>query len=471
MGFQKQIRAHGGTGFPPDLNLVEACHRGICMKCGGQWDALHTHVWKYYPGLSMADGIRAYREEFRIPPDISLDSDNHRQTLRQAQLARMRGPDGKKIRADLAQKASGPHPDRYGKTGTKPSGKAILNWPIAKSFVRGKGDAQTAKDVGAANHKLVQRRATSLGLAFSTAFLCDHGEPLRSRTLFDLRRAVGFEANEFDRYAGLDEGRSQATRPADSIMKPDQARKAIEWRDALIESLLATEVLSVGGIKIGKDRVLRTLLPGLWDVNRFLVMTMTELRKRVCENPVLPLAELGEWICQQAAIEKHASPTDQRWRRTLRYFATERGEQFLQNNLDRLRGTQDDGELVRSIIGYGASPVIVQNALRERTEVIQPLEVRMLIKDFAPRFAEEKKTIGPPGGLRDETKERILLAAAVSVRGRTQRKMAKYLYPDKPASSESNCYRFHSDHRAEITSQKNKLNHSEAERLVNQALG
>jgi hypothetical protein len=468
--FQKQIRAHGGTGFPPDLDPIEACHKGICLKCGGQWDALHTHAWKHYAGLSMADGIRAYREEFKIPEDISLDSDKHRETLRQAQLARMRGPNGKKIRADLAEKASGQHPEKYGKTGTKPSGKAIWNWPIAKSLARGKGDVQTAKQVGAANHKLVQRRAASLGLAFSTAFLCDHGEPFRYRSLYDLRRAVGCEADEFEKYAGLDERRSQATRPADSIVNPDEARKVIAWRDALIESLLAAKVLSLGGIKIGTDRVLKTLLPQLLETNRFLMLTIADLRKKVRDNPALTVAELGEWICHQAAIEKSSSATDERWRRTLRYLATERGEQFLQNNLDRLRGPEDDGEIVRSMIGYGASPVIIQNALRERTVVIEPTDMRALIHKYAQSSAEPKKKIGAPEGFRSDTARRIELAAAFSLCGWSQRKMAKYLYPDKPASSESNCYRFHSDYRTEVTSKKAKLKHSEAERLVNQAL-
>lgn len=121
--FQDQIRAHGGTGFPPDIDPLEACHKGMCMKCSGRWGPLHLHVHVHYPGLSMADGIRAYREEFRISDGVPLASDQHRETLRQAQLARIGGPNGKQIRAHLAQKASGPHPEKYGKTGIKPSGK------------------------------------------------------------------------------------------------------------------------------------------------------------------------------------------------------------------------------------------------------------------------------------------------------------------------------------------------------------
>jgi hypothetical protein len=225
-------------------------------------------------------------------------------------------------------------------------------------------------------------------------------------------------------------------------------------------------VLSLGGIKIGTDRVLKTLLPQLLETNRFLMLTMVDLRKKVRENPALTVDELGEWICQQAAIETGASATDERWRRTLRYLATERGERVLQENLDRLRGPAEDSEIVRSMIGYGASPVTVQNALRERTVAIVPGDMRALIHRYAPASAAEPKNKGgAPEGLRSDTEQRIELAAAFSMRGWSKSKMAKHLYPDMPASAYSNTKVFFNRNGNRIKARVSKMTPAEAEAI------
>src|SRR5260370_5193226 len=115
---------------------------------------------------------------------------------------------------------TGPHPYLYGITGKNPFGKVIPSWEIAKRLTQGEGVVETARELGAPNHKLIQRRGAAMGLAYKTAFLCDGGEPFHYGDLFHLRKASGFEVEDFDKFAGLGKRRSGTTRRADVILNP-----------------------------------------------------------------------------------------------------------------------------------------------------------------------------------------------------------------------------------------------------------
>jgi hypothetical protein len=472
---QKRIKAHGGTGLPSDRDPVEACRLGECMKCSGTWGPLYLHIRDHYPiGLSQEQVERRYRSECDIPDvdakgnAVHLAADWHRQRLSQGQSKHMHGPGGERARAHIAQTLSRPRPDLYGKTGRNPSGKAISSWEIAKRLTQGKGLVETMDELGAPNHKLIQRRASALGLAFGTAFLCDQGEPYRYGALSHLRKAAGFETEDFDKYVGLSVGRSGAQKP-DVILNPKEARKVIDWRDEVVTALLAARALHVAGKDYRKDDVLRTFLPALSDLNDALVRTMPEIRTAAREHPARGMTGLGEAVAWDAAREESAKSTDYRWRRTLRYLW--QAERWIAKNLDRLRAYEDDGPLVRSLIGwrYGATQQTVQNALRERTEGIPPLEVRLLILTYAPSFAETKKKSGAPTGVRTKTKEQIELAAAFDLMGWTRKDMAPFLFPDTPRSAESNTYRVFSEHSRKINVAKKKLTPARAKERVEQA--
>jgi hypothetical protein len=442
-------------------------------------------VWKHFEkqmrgqGIDkkrlIAECIGAFRQEFKY--DGPLDSDRHRETLRQAQLARMQGKNGEQLRANLAKKSSGPRPERYGKTGLNPSGWNPSNWEISKCLTLGMDQADTAKKLGGKdNHKLIGRRAASMDLARDASFLCDCGDFFLNRSLFGLRELSGFAVSDFDKIVGLSEGRSQASRPGDSIANPEDARLAIEWRNGVIRELLNVSAESHCGLRLGEkvysqERVLKIFLPELAGLNGALVLTIGKIRQEAHEHPEWAVDQLGELcICRHAAIEQSANSQDTRWRKSLRYLATQ--EKFLKGNLTRLRGTEGDGELVREMIGYGAHHYTVQNALRDNTDLIPPLEIRMLIKEFAPKFAKPKpKQGGAPTGLRDDTIERIRRMAGLEMAHPrwTQERMAPFVFWDTPASCQSNIRPFSSTYRPQIDALKQKLTKSEIQEIVRDA--
>jgi hypothetical protein len=354
------------------------------------------HIPDHYPGLTSEHALQQYREEFHIPDDVTLAADWHREKLSQGQSRRMQGPSGEQVRAEIGRTLSRPRPDLYGKTGRNPSGKSLSSWPIAKRLTQGRGLVETMDELGAPNHKLIQRRGAAMGLAFDTAFLCDQGEPFRYASLSHLRKAAGFEAEDFDKYVGLSVGRSGAQK-ADVILNPKGASRAVKWRDDVVTALLAVPPLHVAGKDYRKDEILHTFLPALQELNSALVLTMPEMRKAASEHPEWDVDQLCEEICFAAQREQSAGSTDSRWRKTLRYLW--QAEEWILKNLDRLRGPGDDGPLVREMIGsrYGTTQQMVQNALRERTGTIAPMEVRMLILKYAPESAEPpKKDPGRP---------------------------------------------------------------------------
>ncbi len=465
---QKVIAAHGGTGQRSNLDRLEACRLGVCMICSGKWGPLFRHIPKHYPKLSAEAALRAFRTEFNIPDDAPLVAEWHRELLSRGRTARMQGPDGEQIKANLAEKSPRPHPERYGETGVNSSENPLSNWAVAKYRVRGIDLVDTAKKLGESNHKRVQRRSASMGLSFGAAFICDQCDPLRHRNLCDLRRIVGFDAANFERYVGLEEGRSNATRPADTIVNPADAVLVVAWRDHLLKTLLAKGSLALA-IKIGRDRVLKTLLPEIAETNRFLLRTIGEIRAAMRESSEWGVDSLGEFVCRQAAIEESVQSSDNRWRKTLRYLASDRLEEWLTNNLVRLRSPGHDGEIVRAMIGYGASSVIVRNALRYRTSVIEPADVRSLIHKYAPAFAGPRKPSGgTPVELRPKTRERVQIAAAFSRCGWSVRKTAPFLSPGQPESAVDNAYVFYSRYRTKIESAKAAMLQEQAEAIVQQ---
>jgi hypothetical protein len=465
---QKVIAAHGGTGQRSNLDRLEACRLGVCMICSGKWGPLFRHIPKHYPKLSAEAALREFRTEFNIPDDVPLVADWHRELLSRGHTARMQGPHGELTKANLAEKSSHPNPEGSGKTGVNPSENPLSNWAVAKYLVRGIGQVDTAKKLGESNHYRVQRRSASMSLSFGAAFICDQCDPFRHRNLCGLRRIVGLDAANFERYVGLEEGRSNATRPADAIVNPSDAVLVVAWRDHLLKTLLAKGSLALG-IKIGRGRVLKTLLPEIAETNRFLLLTIGEIRAAMREPSESGVDNLGEFVCGQAAIEESVQSSDNRWRKTLRYLASDRLEEWLKNNLVRLRGSELDGEIVRAMIGYGASSVIVRNALRYRTSVIEPADVRSLIHKYAPAFAEPRKPSGgTPVGLCPETRERVQIAAAFSRCGWSIRKSAPFLSPGQPEGAVDNAYVFYSRYRTEIESAKAAMLQKQAEAIVQQ---
>ena len=344
----KSLKRHGATGVTPDMYPIEACRHGICMKCGGMWGPLYLHIPSHYPNVPSKDAREKYRRDFRIPDDVSLTADWHRRRLADGRLKFMRGPAGENARLRIAESLSRPRPDLYGKTGRHPSGKAIPTWEIVKRLTKGDSLVQVAKNVGAGNHKLIQRRAAAVGLAFGTALMCDHGEPFRNRSLAYMRKVTGFEVTDFVKFVGLRSARSLA-RSGESILNPQEARMAIEWRDGILRALLGVRSLHVAGKDYRKDDLLRRMLPTLPEVNSFMGRTIGDLRKDCREHPEWTVNELCEAVCIEAQREQSISRVDNRWRNTLRYLW--QIESFLNANLDRLRSSEADGVILREMIG------------------------------------------------------------------------------------------------------------------------
>ena len=490
--FQKQIKAHGGDGRPPNLKTTEekvaACERGVCLKCGGQWDALHTHVWKHYEkelreqGVEdkrrmMAEGIRAYQTEHEIPPGVPLASDDHRKRLSEGQSKGMQGPDGERRKAQIAETLSRPRPDLRGKTGPNPSGVAFDNWPMVKLLSQGYTAEVTAKNLGLKGKNrahTVNKRAQGLGLrGFGTEFLLDHGKPFSNGRLFDLRGVSGFECLDFDRCAGLSEGRSRGTRPRDSLALPDDARLAVEWRDGVLRELMdaansGERILRLGDKHFPVDQVLKTFLPELAELNNALVLTMPRIRQAARKNPEWTAAQLCEEICSFAQIEQSVEADDTRWRVTLRYLW--QAEDWIigpadspGTNFERLRASevQNDGQFAREMMGsrYGASQWTVQNALKPSTGRIEPSNIQALILRFAPKFARAKPKLGRDKGQHPDTIERIRRAAGLEMAHPrwTQERMAPFVFWDTPKSCQANIRPFLSTYRKDIELKKQTL--------------
>jgi hypothetical protein len=109
---------------------------------------------------------------------------------------------------------------------------------------------------------------------------------------------------------------------------------------------------------------------------------------------VLYRRQCNKQVSLGAAREESAKATDQRWRKTLRYLW--QVEEWIAKHMNRLRGPEDDGPLVREMIGarWGTTQQTVQNALRDRTELLDPRDVHSLILTYVPEFAKPKKGKG-----------------------------------------------------------------------------
>jgi hypothetical protein len=470
--FADQIRKHGGSGFRPDVPIddseavIQATHGGLCLLCGGRWGPLHLHIPRHYPDLGKDEARKAYRAQFKIPDAVPLSATWYLEARDRGRSEFLADKERSgEYRQGAAQKSAGPKPHLYSKTGVDPSGWDPSNWEIAKRLCSGIGQAETAKHLGGgSNHKLVGRRAEPMDLALGASFVCDCGQPLTNGQLFELREISGFEVADFDRYVGLAEGRSSATRPTDSLVNPEDAQAVIAWRDSVISELRRVSASEHLGLKLhgtrvySQERVLKTLLPSLGALNTALIGTMGKIRETLRANLDWSVGELGRWIGKEAAIE-HSFSQDTRWRLTLRYLA--RREEFPTENLPRLRApNENDGELAREAIGHGANHYTVQNALRQDTEIIPKFELRLLIERFAPKLARPKPSPGgAPPGPREMTSLRNEMAAISELLGNRQKEVAEdFLFGGKTAEDRMNkTFDYFSHHRPEIDSLKTEL--------------
>ena len=176
---------------------------------------------------------------------------------------------------------------------------------------------------------------------------------------------------------------------ADSIVSPGDARKVIEWRERAVTLMNASALY--GARKYGKDSVLKTFLPTLPEISHFLVLTIAGIRQAARAHPEWGIDELCEFVCTQAQIEQSAQAHDDRWRKTLRYLYDV--QEWIAKNLDRLRGSDADGLLVHEMIGsrYSATGQSVEDALRERTELIDPRDMYRLLARHAQPLMEPRR--------------------------------------------------------------------------------
>src|SRR5262249_10277045 len=142
--------------------------------------------------------------------------------------------------------------------------------------------------------------------------------------------------------------------------------------------------------------------------------------------------DVCEFICNQAQLESKCNPRSHIWRKTLRYLWEI--EPFIENNLDRLRGSEHDGPLVPAIIGlrYGPTPQTIQNSLRARTSTIPPDELSVLLLQcvhFEPRAARGRKP-----GRSKSTDARITVAADLRSQGRKLYSMKSDIFPEQSSA-------------------------------------
>ncbi len=390
----------GATGLPSKLPPLEAIRAGECPMCSFPTNALHKHLVVHFPGMSYTEARKAFLVKLDLPEDTDLTSDAKREIQRAAQLKRMNGPEAEKIRKSLAEKARG----------NSSHLADVRNWPIVREVTRGRTAEQAWKKIDLGD-KLTPHsvgvRARDMGYSYATPARSDQSEPYTYERLFRLRRTTAFEVSDFDRCVGLDEWRSGATVPGERIMDPEEAGAAIAWRDRVLTALLNVEpTLKFAGKEYRKDDLLLTFVPEIVGTYNALIRSIGEVRDELRKSSEWTLEDFCEALCRAAAREQSIEGNqDDSRRKTLRYLAEEKSEEWLAANYARLRGGERDGPLVRELIGsrYGVTGATVQNALRSRTDVIAPIEVRMLIKEYAPGFATAKKTPGPK--LKPESKK------------------------------------------------------------------
>jgi hypothetical protein len=285
-------------------------------------------------------------------------------------------PAGQEQARQFREKYSGvARPDLRGRTGPKRVSPPVASWEIARRVSSGIGQVEAAKQIGMERSTL-RKRAQSLGLGFRAASLCDFGQPFRNGDLVRLRDLCGFTKENFEKHVGL--AKFQALAHGDNrLVHPKVARKVLTWRDRVLSQVMTAREQK----QFRRERVLRTLLPKLPELNHALLQSLRELRAEL-QNPdrsSWTVADLCEKVCDNAQAEAKKNTSDY-WRVTLRYLW--QAELFLQQNIGRLRDTSEQlSTLIYGMMGapFQASAVAIQNALRSRTSVIPAAEMSGIV--------------------------------------------------------------------------------------------
>jgi transcriptional regulator with XRE-family HTH domain len=376
-----------------------------------------------------------------------------------------KSPRGQKLIARYEREYTGrSQPKNLGRTGPRRRDRSqspiVSDWELAQYVGRGKAVPGMKSNTQSA-------RAVSLGIDYGTETFCDQGNPFSDSDLHNLRKRCRFTGERFEKIIGVPTDGGER----DGLRIVEHAEKVIEWRDVTLRNLLGKTSPSYK-----QDRVLKTLLPNLADLDALLRECFAEIQKAM---PEFTVSGVGDFVAEQAKSAARKSAHAGLWGEMLRYLvelaANEKARTFLDKNLASLPRRKDVADFVRELLAarYGASLWIVRRALLRSTAAIPPGEMCGVILSYAepiapPAILKSKALPGRPKGKQQaETLERIGDAAALVFLRYSQPEMIPLLYPKQhvPEAGRKTVNKLLIRNKAAIAREVEAMTHERAERI------
>lgn len=366
----------------------------------------------------------------------------------------------------LLQKLRTARPDmRLGRAhrGEKPTRR----WNVAKLLVAGKSPGEIGNSIGRSIAR-VKRIGRKLGLSSRPARY-DLGVRLTRAQLAILQKATGLDGPSFASRFGVPQWltHGKAVR-AKQRLSPDHALAIITARDKIISDVYRLAQNKGRGRYTGSSpRVLNSLVPHFPQAIATVRHLLAERKVRSCED-------WQNWICEQAATHHDGSIS-------VLPLAIELSP-WIEQRLGKLDKRRDLWRLAVEILALRFS--VSSSVASEKSRSLPPSEMERLILRLdrdqratqpgsaaAPAKETQKRNRGrQEGSTSEDTKGRLNLIAALEKLGRPLRSNSSVIYPDAPASAETNTYSLASRNRKAIDSLKEKLTPSEAEALLREAV-
>lgn len=379
----------------------------VCRLCGWKGRSVANHVRAKHPEMPLDE----YRRSFHYNEKTALCSEITSKKI--SKNLKDRGPLSAKHRKRLAESAKKRAARQRGRSRPEMRVRGDQN-PVSKFAIACLLVCGHSYDAAAERldrfHTTIGNHARKMGLAGSTVY--SFGDRIDAAALLRVLRVSGLPAKEFASQVGISVAtiyEYQKARKRDSrIFAPEVARRISAWRDKLVRHLLcntrgwrgSTTVSRFDAHAYGPSRVLKTFFPDLRAKYHLLCRVLRHCRGYLRANPDADGAALGEYLCEQATLDKGSKGSGQSFARFV-LWAPELMP-VLEANLDRLRdrGNEKWPSVGHEILAafWGTTPAIVRNAFASRKiHPIPPEEMRRLLTLARANGgrAAEKRSRGP----------------------------------------------------------------------------
>jgi hypothetical protein len=313
-------------------------------------------------------------------------------------------------------------------------------------------------------------------------YIFEHGEVVTGRHVENILTDFGLAQRDLARDLGVHHVwlsyllRTKRNHPLRAVTARLFVNYRRQWNPALV---VPTEARASGLERAGAIRgqrrrrwLLRSEFEALPAQYRVLLEVLQQLREGLRTETIKP-SKILEWICIHSRAETTEHPEGpMKFRRMLFWWPAFR--LFLEQSPGILLRMKPSGVAYRFMaFDHETTDGGIRDAVAGEVKPLEPERAHDLVrlKRLSLAMPVETKAArrGRRPGMLKETRHRIEVAAAFELLGWSKRKMAPHVFPDQPASAETNIYRFYNRYRQSIAAAKQQLTPEHAQDLVQSA--